>query len=157
VVTRSKKKSAGILVFRRATAGLEVLLAHPGGPIFRHRDAAAWTIPKGEIEPDEPPLDAARRELREETGFTLPGPFLELGMVKLKSGKLVYAWATEGDCDLAAFESATFRMEWPPRSGKFEEFPELDRVAYFDLDTARTKLNEAQGLLIDRLLDALAR
>lgn len=157
MVIRSKKKSAGVLVFRRATAGLEVLLAHPGGPIFRHRDAAAWTIPKGEIEPEEAPLDAAQRELREETGFVVPGPFLELGTVKLKSGKLVYAWAAEGDCDLAAFKSSTFRMEWPPRSGKLEEFPEVDRVQYFDLDTARTKLNEALGLLIDRLGEVLAR
>jgi predicted NUDIX family NTP pyrophosphohydrolase len=157
VVTRSKKRSAGVLVFRRAASGVELLLAHPGGPIFRTRDAAAWTIPKGEIEPGEPPLAAARRELFEETGFELPGPFLELGSVKLKSGKIVEAWACEGDCDLGAFRSNRFEMEWPPRSGRLEEFPELDQVAYFDPDTAKRKLNEAQSALVDRLLAALAK
>jgi predicted NUDIX family NTP pyrophosphohydrolase len=157
VVTRSKKKSAGILVYRKTERGLEVLLAHPGGPIFRNRDLAAWTIPKGEIEPNELPLDAARRELLEETSFSIPGPFLELGTVKLKSGKIIHAWAGEGDLDLTTFRSARFQMEWPPRSGRTAEFPELDQVRYFDLETARTKLNEAQSLLIDRLRERLAK
>jgi predicted NUDIX family NTP pyrophosphohydrolase len=156
VVTRSKKQSAGVLVFRRSERGIEVLLAHPGGPIFRHRDAGAWTIPKGEIEPGEPPLDAARRELREETGYELLGPYVPLGSVKLKSGKVVYAWACEGDVDLSAFKSCLFRMEWPPRSGRLTEFPELDRVQYFDVDVARVKLNEAQSELVSRLLAHLA-
>lgn len=156
MVTRSKKQSAGVLVYRRNERGIEVLLAHPGGPIFRHRDAGAWTIPKGEIERGEPPLDAARRELREETGFDLPGPFVSLGSVKLKSGKTVHAWACEGDVELAAFKSCLFTMEWPPRSGKKAEFPELDRVEYFDVEVARTKLNEAQSELVSRLLAHLA-
>jgi predicted NUDIX family NTP pyrophosphohydrolase len=156
VVTRSKKQSAGVLVYRWSARGLEVLLAHPGGPIFRHRDALSWTIPKGEIEQGEPPLDAARRELREETGFELPGPYVSLGSVKLKSGKIVHAWACEGDLELAAFESGLFEMEWPPRSGLRVTFPELDRVEYFDVEVARTKLNEAQSELIARLLAHLA-
>jgi predicted NUDIX family NTP pyrophosphohydrolase len=153
VVTRSRAQSAGILIFRRSSGTLEVLLAHPGGPIFRRRDLGAWTIPKGEIEPGEEPLAAAQRELAEETGFSLPGPFLELGQVKQKSGKIVHAWAAEGDVDLGAFQSATFRMEWPPRSGKFGEFPELDRVSYFDLDTAKQKLNAAQSAFVERLVE----
>jgi predicted NUDIX family NTP pyrophosphohydrolase len=156
VVTRSKKQSAGVLVYRRTERGLEVLLAHPGGPIFRHRDAAAWTIPKGEIEQGEAPLDAARRELREETGYELPGPYVSLGSVKLKSGKTVHAWACEGNVDLGAFKSCLFQMEWPPRSGRLATFPELDRVEYFDVEVARTKLNEAQSELVARLLAHLA-
>jgi predicted NUDIX family NTP pyrophosphohydrolase len=156
VVTRSKKQSAGVLVYRRSARGIEVLLAHPGGPIFRHRDAAAWTIPKGEIEQGELPLDAARRELREETSFELPGPFVSLGSVKLKSGKIVHAWACEGDIDLTLFKSCLFEMEWPPRSGRRATFPELDRVEYFDVEVARTKLNEAQSELVARLLQHLA-
>jgi predicted NUDIX family NTP pyrophosphohydrolase len=156
VVTRSKKQSAGVLVYRRSERGIEVLLAHPGGPIFRHRDAAAWTIPKGEIEPEEQPLDAARRELLEETGYVLPGPYVALGSVKLKSGKIVHAWACEADVDLSAFKSCLFKMEWPPRSGRLSEFPELDRVEYFDVEVARAKLNEAQSELISRLLAHLA-
>jgi predicted NUDIX family NTP pyrophosphohydrolase len=156
VVTRSKKQSAGVLVFRRSERGIEVLLAHPGGPIFRHRDVAAWTIPKGEIEPGEAPLDAARRELREETGYELPGPYVSLGSVKLKSGKIVHAWACEGNVDLAGFKSCLFSMEWPPRSKRLAEFPELDRVEYFDVEVARVKLNEAQSELVSRLLAHLA-
>jgi predicted NUDIX family NTP pyrophosphohydrolase len=156
VVTRSKKQSAGVLVYRRKERVIQVLLAHPGGPIFRHRDALSWTIPKGEIEPGELPLDAARRELREETGFELPGPYVSLGSVKLKSGKIVHAWACEGDVDLSAFKSCLFEMEWPPRSGRRGSFPELDRVEYFDVEVARLKLNEAQAELVSRLLAHLA-
>lgn len=156
MVTRSKKQSAGVLVYRRAGRGIEVLLAHPGGPIFRHRDAAAWTIPKGEIEQGEAPLDAARRELKEETGYELPGPYVPLGSVRMKSGKTVHAWACEADVDLGAFRSSAFEMEWPPRSGRLATFPELDRLAYFDVEVARTKLNEALSELVSRLLAHVA-
>jgi predicted NUDIX family NTP pyrophosphohydrolase len=155
VVWRTKKQSAGILIYRRDGAGMAVLLAHPGGPIFRRRDAGAWTIPKGEIEPDEEPLAAARRELREETGFSVEGPFVDLGTVKQKSGKIVHAFAVEATVDPTKLTSSTFRMEWPPRTGKFEEFPEVDRAEYFSLDAAREKLNLAQAEFLDRLLVAL--
>jgi predicted NUDIX family NTP pyrophosphohydrolase len=148
--------SAGVLVYRRHAGRLEVLLAHPGGPIFRRRDAGAWTIPKGEIEPGEEPLTAARRELLEETGFSFEGPYAPLGTVKQKNGKVVHAFACEGSIDPTRLASNLFRMEWPPRSGRFGEFPELDRAAYFDVTTAREKLNEAQGELVTRLVALLA-
>ena len=156
MVWRSKKKSAGILVFRRGEAGIEVLLAHPGGPIFRRRDAGIWTIPKGEIEPDEEPLAAARRELGEETGFSVEGPFTDLGTVTQKSGKIVHAFAAEARVDPTKLESSPFRMEWPPRSGTFAEFPEVDRAEYFSIEAAREKLIPAQAEFLDRLLAALA-
>jgi predicted NUDIX family NTP pyrophosphohydrolase len=156
VVWRTKKVSAGILLFRRDPAGIAVLLAHPGGPIFRRRDAGAWTIPKGEIEADEEPLAAAKRELREETGFVADGPFLELGTVKQKNGKIVHAWAAEANVDPTKLVSSSFRMEWPPRTGAFAEFPEVDRAEYFSIDVARQKLNLAQSQFLDRLLEALA-
>jgi predicted NUDIX family NTP pyrophosphohydrolase len=156
LVTRTHKQSAGILVYRRVAGRLEVLLAHPGGPIFRRRDAGVWTIPKGEIEPGEAPLAAAQRELFEETGFRFDGPFLELGSVKQKSGKVVHAWACEGSVDPRALKSVTFRMEWPPRSGVQGDFPELDRGDYFDVEAAREKLNAAQYELVERLVRALS-
>ena len=152
MVTRTHKQSAGILIFRRTERGLEFLLAHPGGPVFRRRDAGAWTIPKGEIEPGEEALAAAQRELKEETGFVLAGPFLPLGSVKQKNGKTVHAWACEGSVEPQALVSAKFRMQWPPRSGSFPEFPELDRADYFDFETAREKLNAAQFELVVRLV-----
>jgi predicted NUDIX family NTP pyrophosphohydrolase len=155
LVWRTKKRSAGILVYRRDTSGISVLLAHPGGPIFRRRDAGAWTIPKGEIEPDEEPLAAARRELSEETGFSVDGPVLDLGTVKQKNGKIVHAFAAEASLDPTRLESTSFRMEWPPRTGTFAEFPEVDRADYFSIDVAREKLNLAQGQFLDRLLEAL--
>jgi len=155
VVNRTHKVSAGVLVYRRTKGQLEVLLAHPGGPIFRRRDAGAWTIPKGEIEPGEEPLAAARRELLEETGFAFEGPFTPLGTVKQKNGKVVHAFACEGSVDPARLASNLFRMEWPPRSGRFAEFPELDRADYFDVENARLKLNEAQGELVTRLVAVL--
>ena len=157
MVWRSKKKSAGILVFRRDESGISVLLAHPGGPIFRRRDAGIWTIPKGEIEPDEAPLAAALRELGEETGFSVDGPFTDLGTVMQKSGKVVHAFAAEARVDPTKLTSSLFRMEWPPRSGMFAEFPEVDRAQYFPIDVARTKLIPAQAQFLDRLLAALAK
>lgn len=156
MVTRSNKQSAGILIYRTSARGLEVLIAHPGGPIFRKRDEGAWTIPKGEIEPGEEPLAAARRELSEETGYVLVGPYLPLGTVKQKSGKIVHAWACPGDVEPAALKSNRFDMQWPPRSGRIQSFPEVDRVAYFDPDTARVKLNPAQSELVLRLIAALS-
>ena len=155
MVNRTHKVSAGVLVYRRVAGRLEVLLAHPGGPIFRRRDAGAWTIPKGEIEPGEEPLTAALRELREETGFSFEGPYASLGTVKQKNGKVVHAFACEGSIDPTTLASNLFRMEWPPRSGRFGEFPELDRAAYFDVTTAHEKLNEAQGELVTRLVALL--
>ena len=156
MVNRTHKISAGVLVYRRTSGFLEVFLAHPGGPIFRRRDAGAWTIPKGEIEAGEEPLAAARRELLEETGFSFEGPYHSLGTVKQKNGKVVHAFACEGSVDPRELRSNLFRMQWPPRSGKFAEFPELDRGAYFDVTTAREKLNEAQGELVVRLVTLLA-
>ena len=155
MVWRTKKKSAGILVYRRDPSGLAVLLAHPGGPIFRRKDAGAWTIPKGEIELDEEPLAAARRELTEETGFSVDGPFLELGTIKQKNGKIVHGFAAEAAFDPSKLTSITFRMEWPPRTGSFAEFPEIDRAEYFSIAVAREKLNLAQSEFLDRLLAAL--
>jgi predicted NUDIX family NTP pyrophosphohydrolase len=145
-----------VLIYRRGPQGLEFLLAHPGGPVFRRRDAGAWTIPKGEIEPGEEPLAAAQRELLEETGFTLPGPFVALGSVKQKNGKIVHAWACEGSVDPSALKSARFRMQWPPRSGRIGEYPELDRAAYFAFEAAREKLNAAQFELVERLVALLS-
>lgn len=147
-------KSAGLLMYRRNRVGeLEVLLAHPGGPYWRRKDAGAWTLPKGEYEDPEQPLAAACREFDEETGFRITPPFIALGDVKLKSGKRISAWAFEGDCDPSQLRCNTFEMEWPPRSGRLQTFPELDRVEWFNLDDGRLKINEAQGAFLDRLAD----
>ena len=149
-------RSAGILLFRRAGAAVEVLLLHPGGPLWARRDDGAWAIPKGEYEPGEEPLAAARREFEEETGGPLPdGEALALGEVRLKSGKRVIAWALEGDLDPTAIRSNTFAMQWPPRSGQIQEFPEVDRAGWFTPAGARVKLNPAQAEFVDRLLDML--
>lgn len=149
--------SAGILLYRASGAGLEVLLAHPGGPLFATRDEGHWTIPKGEPDPDEPLLDAARREFAEETGQSLPdGPLIDLGSITQKGGKVVHAWAVEGDLDPGTACSMTFDLEWPPRSGRLQSFPEIDRVAWFDPDEARRRIKEAQAPLIDRLVESLA-
>ncbi len=144
--------SAGILLYRRVAGGFQVLLAHPGGPLFAKRDHGHWTIPKGEPDPDEPLLEAARREFGEETGHGLPdGSVLELGSITQKGGKVVHAWAVEGDLDPEAARSETFEMEWPPRSGRRQSFPEIDRVAWFDADEARRRIKDTQAPLIDRL------
>jgi predicted NUDIX family NTP pyrophosphohydrolase len=153
--TRSAS-SAGILLFRRAGAAVEVLIVHPGGPLWARRDDGAWSIPKGEYEPGEEPLAAARREFEEETGRPAPdGEALALGEVRLKSGKRVIAWALEGDLDPTAIRSNTFAMQWPPRSGQIQEFPEVDRAGWFTPAGARVKLNPAQAEFVDRLLDML--
>jgi predicted NUDIX family NTP pyrophosphohydrolase len=138
--------------------GVEVLLAHPGGPLFERKDAGHWTVPKGEIEPDEAPWDVARREFEEETGHPAPdGPAIDLGQIRQKGGKEVVAWALEGDLDPGLAKSNTFLFEWPPRSGKRIEIPEVDRVDWFTPDEGRRRVKETQIPFIDRLLDALAR
>lgn len=150
------KRSAGVLVHRSGAGGVEVLLVHPGGPFWSRKDEGAWFIPKGEINPDEEPLAAAYREFAEELGFAAPaGEPLELGTVKNKGGKLIYAWALAGDLDLAAFRSNTFSMEWPPRSGQKREFPEVDRAQYFSVEQALTKMHAAELPLVERLLQRL--
>ena len=150
------RRSAGILLYRRRGDGVEVLLVHPGGPLWARRDAGAWSIPKGEYTEGEDPLAAALREFEEETGHRLPEDgLLELGSLKQRGGKVVSAWAAPGDLDAAAITSNTFTMEWPPRSGRQRAFPEVDRAGWFDPDTARQKLLGAQAVLVDRLLAAL--
>ena len=145
------KESAGLLLFRRRHGGVEVLLAHPGGPYWTTRHEGAWTIPKGGIQDGEEPLDAAQREFTEETGFTPCGPFLPLGQITQRSGKVVYAWAFEGDCDPSRVQSVLTTTEWPPRSGRQIDIPEIDRVEFFSIARARTLINVAQAELLDRL------
>jgi predicted NUDIX family NTP pyrophosphohydrolase len=150
------RRSAGILLYRLAGERPEVLLVHPGGPFWARRDAGAWSIPKGEYDEDEDPRACALREFEEETGTALaPTELIELGSVKQKGGKLVTAWAVQGDLDAAAVRSNTFTMEWPPRSGRRAEFPEIDRAEWFQPETAREKLIGAQTELLDRLLERL--
>lgn len=149
--------SAGLLMYRRCCGDLQVLLAHPGGPFFQNKDEGAWSIPKGEMEPEEEPLVAARREFEEETGITPVGPFTKLTPVKQKSGKIVHAWAFQHDCDPTKLVSNTFTLEWPPKSGRKMKFPEIDRTEFFDLETARHKINPAQASLIDELERLLQR
>ena len=143
--------SAGLLMYRIRDGKLQVLLAHPGGPYFKNKDEGAWTIPKGEAEPGEDLLAAAQREFEEETGVTPAGPFIPLTQVKQKGGKIVHAWAFEGDCDPTNIVSNTFTMEWPPRSGRLLEFPEVDRAEFFDVADTRRKIKAAQMALIDEL------
>jgi predicted NUDIX family NTP pyrophosphohydrolase len=148
------KRSAGILLYRRSTEGLEVLLGHMGGPFWARKDAAAWSIPKGECEPDEEPLAAARREFQEELGLPVPeGELVELGEVRQSGGKVVTAWALAGDLDPADVVPGTFEMEWPRGSGKLKEFPEIDRAAWFDLATAEEKIVAGQRPLLGRLAE----
>jgi predicted NUDIX family NTP pyrophosphohydrolase len=150
------RRSAGILLYRLPGGAPEVLLVHPGGPFWARRDAGVWSLPKGEYEDGDDPLAAALREFEEETGTAIEtGELLELGDVKQKSGKLVSAWAAEGDLDPDAVHSNTFTMEWPPRSGRTAEFPEIDRAGWFGIDDAREKLNPAQAEFLDRLLELL--
>ena len=150
------RKSAGLLLFRNAGADLQVLLVHPGGPFWAKRDHGAWSIPKGECEEGEDPRSAAWREFGEELGSPAPeGDALELGEVRQKAGKTVLAWAIAGDLDAEQITSNTFTMEWPPRSGRSQAFPEVDRAGWFSLAEARERINPAQAALLDRLREAL--
>ena len=149
-------RSAGIVLHRDRGDGLEVLLVHPGGPLWARRDAGVWSIPKGEYGDDEDPLAAARREFAEELGTPAPDrEALELGEIRQKSGKRVRAWALAGDLDAHRARSNTFSMQWPPKSGRMQEFPEVDRAQWFGLDEAREKLNPAQVEFLDRLRRSL--
>ena len=147
--------SAGLLLYRIANRKLEVLLVHPGGPFWRNKDDGAWSIPKGEITEGEDLLDAAKREFEEETGHKPSGQFIQLNPVKQKSGKIVHAWAVEGDLDTTAIKSNMFTMEWPPKSGKKAEFPEVDRAEFFDLEMAKQKINSAQVTFVNELQELL--
>ena len=148
------KRSAGILLFRRTNGPVEVLIAHMGGPMWARRDEAAWSVPKGEYEPDETPEAAARREFQEELGLPVPdGAWLDLGEIKQSSGKIVTVWALEGDLDTALVVPGTFEMEWPKGSGRLQEFPELDRVAWFEVGQARAKILRSQSPFLDRLAE----
>ena len=146
-------QSAGILLYRKKHGELRVFLVHPGGPFFKNKDTGAWSIPKGVFADDEEPLAAAKREFEEETGQIVEGDFIKLKPVKLKSGKYVHAWAVEGDIDHETIVSNLFEIEWPPKSGRTQSFPEIDRAAWFNLDDAKTKLNPAQAAFIDELLN----
>ncbi len=154
-MSRRNDVSAGILAFR-LRRGLELLLGHPGGPFWRGRDDGAWSIPKGMVESGDP-LACAKREFNEETGLTANGPFMALTPARQKSGKLVHAFALEADFDLSGFSSNAFEMEWPPHSGKQQRFPEIDRVAYFDLATARRKILPGQRPFIEELVRLLEK
>jgi predicted NUDIX family NTP pyrophosphohydrolase len=157
-MTARSRHSGGILLWRMRKGRPEVLLGHPGGPLFAKKDADTWSVLKGEIEPGEDPLRVARREFEEETGQSPPdGEALELGEITQKGGKLVSAWALEGELDPALAVSNTFEMEWPPHSGRFAEFPEIDRVEWFDLGTARSKIKAAQIPFLERLEESVAR
>ena len=145
------KVSAGVLMYRVRDGELEFLLAHPGGPFWADRDAGAWTIPKGEVQPGEEPFAAARREFEEEVGFKPAGNFLELAPIVQKSGKIVHAWALEGDCDPSRIRSNLFKMEWPIHSGKFQDCPEVDRAGFFRIEEARKKINPAQIPLLEEV------
>ena len=149
------KESAGLLLFRRGLDGLEVLLAHPGGPYWVGRQEAAWTIPKGGMHPGEGPLDTAIREFREETGFEPAPPYLPLGHIVQRSGKVVHAFAFEGNADPAALKSEMTTTEWPPKSGRWIQVPEIDRADFYAIDVARRLINAAQAELLDRLLQTI--
>jgi predicted NUDIX family NTP pyrophosphohydrolase len=145
------KRSAGLMMYRRREDRLEVLLAHPGGPFWAKKDTGAWSIPKGEFEADEDPLQAAKREFEEESGIAPEGEFIALGEVKQAGGKLVTAWAVEGDCEASSLKSNLFSMEWPPRSGRMKEFPEVDKWEWFSLDEAGEKILSGQKIFLEKL------
>jgi predicted NUDIX family NTP pyrophosphohydrolase len=150
------KRSAGLLLYRRGDSGLEVLLVHPGGPFWRAKDQGAWSLAKGEIDPGEEPAACALREFEEETGTRLEGEPVPLGEVRQAGGKTVIGFALEGDLDAGAIRSITFELEWPPRSGRRQSYPEVDRAAWFTLGEAREKLNAAQAAFLERLVALLA-
>ena len=145
------KQSAGLLLYRRHQDAWQVFLVHPGGPYWKAKDRGAWSIPKGEFEPSEDLLEAARREFTEETDLPIDGTFMPLSPVRQPGGKTVHAWAVEGDCDPAAIRSNTFSMEWPPRSGRQREFPEIDRGEWFGLEEAEGRISEGQRGFLDQL------
>jgi predicted NUDIX family NTP pyrophosphohydrolase len=147
----AKKESAGILMYRFCDSSIELLLVHPGGPYWANKDAGAWSIPKGEFAADEDALSAAKREFQEETGIRPEGNFIRLTPLKQSGGKLVHAWAVEGDCDARNITSNSFSIEWPPRSGKHQEFPEVDRAEWFPLDLAKEKILKGQAGFLDEL------
>jgi predicted NUDIX family NTP pyrophosphohydrolase len=152
------KVSAGLLMYRWIAGELQVFLAHPGGPFFAKKDSGHWTIPKGEVSEGEDPLDCARREFQEETGMTAAGDFLPLGSIKQKGGKLVHGWAFLGDRDESVpLQSNLFSMEWPPKSGRFQCFPEIDRAQFFTLEAAKQKLKESQHPFLDRLAELVSK
>ena len=155
VPTSSKPQSAGLLMYRIVDGEIEVLLGHPGGPFWIRKDEGAWTIPKGLVASGEEPLAAARREFAEETGHDPEGEAVPLGSARQAGGKTVHVWAMEGDFDPADLNSNSFEMEWPPRSGRRQSFPEIDRAAWFRVAEARKKILKGQALFIDRLLQAL--
>jgi predicted NUDIX family NTP pyrophosphohydrolase len=146
------KLSAGILMFRRRASRLEVFLVHPGGPFWQKKDAGAWSIPKGEYNEGEDPLEAAKREFQEETGFEVHGEFMPLGQIQQPGRKVVTAWAVHGDCSPTEIRSNTFTMEWPPKSGRQQKFPEVDRADWFTLDEAKRRILKGQVGFIDRLI-----
>ncbi len=151
-----RKTSAGILLYR-VRDGLEVLLVHPGGPFWAKKDLGAWSLPKGELDEGEDPRQAAMREFVEETGFPIEGELQALAPLRQRSGKTILAWAVEGDCDPARLRSNTFAMEWPPRSGRQQEFPEADRAEWFAIEEARRRINAGQAPFLDELLRITAR
>ncbi len=151
------KVSAGLVMYRHCGGAVEVLLVHPGGPLWVKKDLGAWTIPKGECSPGEDLLSCARREFEEETGLAPAGPFTLLGAIKQSGGKIVHVWAFHGDWEPALLRSNTFTMEWPPRSGRQHEFPELDRAAWYRVDEARRRILTSQRPLLDELERALSR
>ncbi len=149
------KRSAGLLLFRRVSGRLEVLLVHPGGPFWVKKDEGAWSIPKGEVDEDEDLLAAAKREFEEETGFTASGDALPLGALRQPSGKVILVWAVEGDLDPSGVRSNTFSVEWPPKSGLFREFPEIDRAAWLSMEAAQGKILKGQAPFLLRLVELL--
>jgi predicted NUDIX family NTP pyrophosphohydrolase len=151
------KTSAGLLMYREQNGQIEVLLVHLGGPFWKNKDRGAWFVPKGEINPGEDLLDAAKREFQEETGLVPRGDFVSLGNVKHKSGKTVYAWAFAGDCDPSSLKSNTFEMGWPPKSGRMVTFPEIDRADFFTLEAARDKMHPAEFEFLSRLKNNASR
>jgi predicted NUDIX family NTP pyrophosphohydrolase len=152
-----RRRSAGLLVYRRRPSACDVFLVHPGGPFWESRDLGAWSLPKGEFGPDEDPLDAARREFAEETGLEMSGHFVPLAPIRQPGGKIIDAWAVEGDCDPAVIRSNTFAIEWPPHSGHVREWPEVDRAAWFAIDEARDRITKGQRGFLDQLRELLGR
>jgi predicted NUDIX family NTP pyrophosphohydrolase len=154
-ISSSKTHSAGILLFKRRGSDIEVLLGHPGGPFWKKKDLGAWTIPKGLVANDEPPLQAAKREIAEETGYMPSGKIVPLGDAQQPGGKIVHVWAIEGDWNAKELRSNVFEMEWPPRSGRRQSFPELDRAAWFDMSAAHDRILKGQTVFLDRLMETV--